>query len=139
MLAGALGRRASIRPQRHDHWMVVPNLWGGQLTVPARFTAAMVAVPINQADEIREGVYHEKLGLFSDAAEDIVATSWLASPGQCNRLLFLCGARLLASTSSIPACSLNVRLKSALTTGWPNFFGSLMSSVVRKDRSKHAA
>jgi putative DNA primase/helicase len=28
MLAGALGRRASIRPQRHDHWMVVPNLWG---------------------------------------------------------------------------------------------------------------
>jgi Protein of unknown function (DUF3987) len=28
MLAGALGRRASIRPQRHDNWTVIPNLWG---------------------------------------------------------------------------------------------------------------
>ena len=28
MLAGALGRRASIRPQRHDNWKVIPNLWG---------------------------------------------------------------------------------------------------------------
>src|SRR5947209_14214693 len=28
MLAGALGRRALIRPLRHDNWMVVPNLWG---------------------------------------------------------------------------------------------------------------
>jgi putative DNA primase/helicase len=28
MLAGTLGRRASIRPQRHDNWRVVPNLWG---------------------------------------------------------------------------------------------------------------
>src|SRR6266852_6491624 len=28
MLAGALGRRASIRPQRHDNWRVIPNLWG---------------------------------------------------------------------------------------------------------------
>jgi putative DNA primase/helicase len=28
MLAGAIGRRASIRPQRHDNWRVVPNLWG---------------------------------------------------------------------------------------------------------------
>src|SRR5713226_8187166 len=28
MLAGALGRRAFIRPQRHDNWSVIPNLWG---------------------------------------------------------------------------------------------------------------
>ncbi len=28
MLAGAIGRRALIRPQRHDHWVVNPNLWG---------------------------------------------------------------------------------------------------------------
>jgi hypothetical protein len=28
MLAGALGRRAWIRPQRYDNWVVVPNLWG---------------------------------------------------------------------------------------------------------------
>src|SRR6266542_1497006 len=28
MLAGALGRRACIRPQRRDNWTVVPNLWG---------------------------------------------------------------------------------------------------------------
>ena len=28
MLAGALGRRASIRPLRQDHWTVHPNLWG---------------------------------------------------------------------------------------------------------------
>jgi len=28
MLAGALGRRAQIRPQRHDSWVVIPNLWG---------------------------------------------------------------------------------------------------------------
>ena len=28
MLAGAIGRRALIRPQRHDHWVVKPNLWG---------------------------------------------------------------------------------------------------------------
>ena len=29
MLAGALGRRALIHPQRYDHhWTVIPNLWG---------------------------------------------------------------------------------------------------------------
>src|SRR5258708_16881048 len=28
MLAGALGRRGSIRPQRHGNLMAVPNLWG---------------------------------------------------------------------------------------------------------------
>ena len=28
MLAGAIGRRAWIRPLRHDHWVVNPNLWG---------------------------------------------------------------------------------------------------------------
>ena len=28
MLAGTLGRRASIRPQQFDNWVVVPNLWG---------------------------------------------------------------------------------------------------------------
>jgi hypothetical protein len=28
MLAGALGRRAFIHPQRHDNWSVIPNLWG---------------------------------------------------------------------------------------------------------------
>src|SRR5579863_7105666 len=28
MLAGVVGRRAWIRPQRHDDWVVVPNLWG---------------------------------------------------------------------------------------------------------------
>jgi hypothetical protein len=28
MLAGAIGRRAWIRPLRHDQWVVNPNLWG---------------------------------------------------------------------------------------------------------------
>ncbi len=28
MLAGALGRRALIRPKRHDDWVVYANLWG---------------------------------------------------------------------------------------------------------------
>jgi putative DNA primase/helicase len=28
MLAGALGRRAWIRPQQFDNWVLVPNLWG---------------------------------------------------------------------------------------------------------------
>jgi hypothetical protein len=28
MLAGAIGRRAWIRPLRHDPWVVNPNLWG---------------------------------------------------------------------------------------------------------------
>ena len=28
MLAGALGRRASVRPYRYDPWTVIPNLWG---------------------------------------------------------------------------------------------------------------
>jgi len=28
MLAGAIGRRALVRPQRHDPWVVNPNLWG---------------------------------------------------------------------------------------------------------------
>ena len=28
-LAGAIGRRARIRPKRFDDWEVVPNLWGG--------------------------------------------------------------------------------------------------------------
>lgn len=29
MLAGALGRRALIRPKRHDDWIVYGSLWGG--------------------------------------------------------------------------------------------------------------
>jgi hypothetical protein len=28
MLAGAIGRRALIYPQRYNHWGVIPNLWG---------------------------------------------------------------------------------------------------------------
>jgi Protein of unknown function (DUF3987) len=31
MLAGALGRRALIRPQRYDNWLVIPNLWGAMI------------------------------------------------------------------------------------------------------------
>ena len=29
MLAGAIGRRALVRPKEHDEWTVYPNLWGG--------------------------------------------------------------------------------------------------------------
>jgi len=34
--AGALiGRKVGIRPKRHDDWVVVPNLWGGLVGMPA--------------------------------------------------------------------------------------------------------
>ena len=34
--AGALiGRKVGIRPKRHDDWVVIPNLWGGLVGMPA--------------------------------------------------------------------------------------------------------
>ena len=34
--AGALlGRKLGIRPKRHDDWVVIPNLWGGLVGMPA--------------------------------------------------------------------------------------------------------
>jgi putative DNA primase/helicase len=41
VLSGVVGRRIAIRPQRHDDWKVIPNLWGavvgppGSLKTPA--------------------------------------------------------------------------------------------------------
>jgi len=32
--AAAVGRKATIRPKRHDDWIVVPNLWGGIVGQP---------------------------------------------------------------------------------------------------------
>ncbi|HEX2108048.1 MAG TPA: DUF3987 domain-containing protein [Rubrobacteraceae bacterium] len=33
--AALLGRKVSIRPKRHDDWLVIPNLWGGLVGPPA--------------------------------------------------------------------------------------------------------
>jgi hypothetical protein len=50
--AGALlGRKVGIRPKRHDDWVVIPNLWGGLVGMPASMkTPALEAAlkPIKQ-------------------------------------------------------------------------------------------
>src|SRR6266852_3011630 len=67
MLAGALGRRASIRPQRHDHWMVVPNLWGaiiGRSGVMKSPVLHAVIGPLRRRQALAMAVYESEMDAY---------------------------------------------------------------------------
>src|SRR2546428_843264 len=63
MLAGALGRRASIRPQRYDHWVVIPNLWGaliGRSGVMKSAVLRAVLGPLRRRQALALAVYESE-------------------------------------------------------------------------------
>src|SRR5438309_3203634 len=67
MLAGALGRRASIRPQRHDSWMVVPNLWGaiiGRSGVMKSPVLRAVMGPLRRHQALAMTVYESEMDAY---------------------------------------------------------------------------
>jgi Protein of unknown function (DUF3987) len=63
--AGALlGRKVGIRPKRHDDWVVIPNLWGGLVGMPASMkTPALEAAlkPIKRLAAKAKTDYEEAL------------------------------------------------------------------------------
>jgi Protein of unknown function (DUF3987) len=63
MLAGALGRRAWIRPQRHDNWMVTPNLWGAMIGRPGVMKSPVlhaVLGPLRRRQALAMAVYESE-------------------------------------------------------------------------------
>src|SRR5207249_4276477 len=109
MLAGALGRRASIRPQQFDNWVVVPNLWGaviGRSGVMKSPVLHAVMGPLRRRQALAMAVYESEKDAYqgqrwkyttqkrmrrhrSDAATE-ACTSWeaeAAPPPVCARYL----------------------------------------------------
>ena len=69
MLAGALGRRASIRPQRYDHWVVIPNLWGaliGRSGVMKSAVLRAVLGPLRRRQALALAVYESERDAYQD-------------------------------------------------------------------------
>ncbi len=63
MLAGALGRLALIRPQRYDHWVVTPNLWGaiiGRSGVTKSPVLHAVLGPLRRRQALAMAVYESE-------------------------------------------------------------------------------
>src|SRR5712692_11039504 len=72
MLAGALGRRASIRPQRHDNWVVVPNLWGaivGRSGVMKSPVLHAVMGPLRRHQALAMAVYESERDAYQHRLE----------------------------------------------------------------------
>src|SRR5712692_3314697 len=72
MLAGALGRRASIRPQRHDNWVVVPNLWGaiiGRSGVMKSPVLHVVLGPLRRRQSLASTVYESERDAYQHRLE----------------------------------------------------------------------
>jgi len=67
MLAGALGRRAFIRPQRHDNWRVIPNLWGaivGRSGVMKSPVLHAVMGPLRRRQSVAMTVYESEMEAY---------------------------------------------------------------------------
>src|SRR5437879_593933 len=67
MLAGALGRRASIRPQRRDNWRVIPNLWGaiiGRSGVKKSPVLRAVMGPLRRRQSLAMTVYESEMDAY---------------------------------------------------------------------------
>jgi putative DNA primase/helicase len=63
MLAGVLGRRAWIRPQRHDNWKVIPNLWGAMIGRPGVMKSPVlhaVLGPLRRRQALAMAVYESE-------------------------------------------------------------------------------
>src|ERR1700722_9100945 len=73
MLAGAIGRRALIRPQRHDHWVVKANLWG---TIVGRYGVMQSPVlraalgPLQRRQALAMTVYESETDLYRRQLEN---------------------------------------------------------------------
>jgi putative DNA primase/helicase len=54
-LAGAVGRRATIRPKRRDGaWTVVPNLWGGIVSRPGNLKSPLISAVFRPLRELEK-------------------------------------------------------------------------------------
>jgi hypothetical protein len=76
MLAGALGRRASIRPQRHDNWMVIPNFWGaiiGRSGVMKSPVLHAVMGPLRRRQALAMAVYESERDAYQHELQTHVA------------------------------------------------------------------
>src|SRR6266852_4204681 len=72
MLAGALGRRARIRPQRQDSWVVVPNLWGaiiGRYGVMKSPVLHAVMGPLRRRQALAMTVYESERDAYQHQLE----------------------------------------------------------------------
>ncbi|MBS1856111.1 MAG: DUF3987 domain-containing protein [Acidobacteria bacterium] len=67
-LAGATGRRARIRPKRHDRdWVVVPNLWGGIVSRPGNLKSPLISAvlrPLRELEKAAIAEHKEQMGAY---------------------------------------------------------------------------
>lgn len=73
MIASLVGARCAIKPNRHDDWTVVPNLWGGILGDPGTLKSPIcseVLFPFGYLELKANETYHEQKSLY-DAEKTI--------------------------------------------------------------------
>ncbi len=72
MLAGALGRRASIRPHRYDPWVVFPNLWGALIGRPGVMKSPVLRAmlgPLRRRQALAMAVYESERDAYQHQLE----------------------------------------------------------------------
>jgi putative DNA primase/helicase len=81
-LAGAVSRRANIRPKANDSgWVVVPNLWGGIIAPPGFMKSPVIHAitrPLNQIQDELRSEYEAALAEHESALEeaDLRKAAW---------------------------------------------------------------
>ena len=83
-LAGAIGRRARIRPKRFDDWEVVPNLWGGIVGRPGLLKSPCIRTvfrPLRKIEAAALDVHKAAMQEFErDLAEyEVRKNAWKAT------------------------------------------------------------
>src|SRR5215217_4248212 len=70
--AGALlGRKVGIRPKRHDDWVVIPNLWGGLVGMPASMKTPALEAALKPIKRLAAKA--KELTLDKGSADDLKA------------------------------------------------------------------
>jgi hypothetical protein len=86
-LAGAIGRRARIRPKRFDDWEVIPNLWGGIVGRPGLMKSPCIRAifrPLRKIESAAINVHEAAMEEFEKdvATYEVRKNAWKAQATQ---------------------------------------------------------
>src|SRR5262249_26788289 len=76
VVATVVGRQIGIRPKRHDHWTVIPNLWALGIGPPGILTTHALAEPKKPLAALIKAAragYAEKVTAYELAVADLKA------------------------------------------------------------------
>ena len=133
MLAGALGRRASIRPLQHDHWVVFPNLWGaivGRSGIMKSPVLRAVMGPLRRRQSLAMTVYESEKDAYQRQLQQYAAQ-------KRNRSLTTIYLRRSLRTLCLRTCRRG-RFERAVTPRMTTSLCSLLTSELRAETDARA-